>query len=270
MIREKIAKAAIYSADKKRTLLNLEETMVDLFANPSNQRLHDRFDFDAKLAELTLADFGRCTVADLSYGGLGAIIDDSKAKVDQSKRLEGVINVLGIEWRVSLEPVYLAEGKLGCRFVHSDESGLLKLREIIEPLRIGQSAFELNKQKLKAEFHGKQWRVFHGDGPVLIHLKHTDETCSELAELSMTMRPYNYSIIEYKDGKVFMGGMQEFTAGLKSASMAVDPAVRPQEIFRTAYMILGSIPDEKAQENLAPVLNSLLPLIPGVKAKIKG
>jgi hypothetical protein len=129
---------------------------------------------------------------------------------------------------------------------------LIKLREVLEPLKTGESLRQTDPKMLNEKYATGNWFIYRGYGPTDFSVR-LDEGNQSLVELIVTMRTLDtYSELSFTDGAWRTAKSAAKTSiGRASVQMLRDRELDPSVIRQTTHTLLGfDHPDDNHPLNL--------------------
>jgi hypothetical protein len=215
-------------------------------------------------------DQSSARLLDISYGGMKIAFSKSQAQEFASTTPEQIYTCIiclpNQRIPVRLRIVYFSTSRLqaGCSLEHADSETLILLREILEPLKTGESLRQTDPKILNEKYANGNWFIYRGYGPTDFSVR-LDKGHRSLVELIVTMRTLDtYSELSYVDGAWLTGKSAAKTSiGRASVQMLRDRELDPSVIRQTTNTLLGfDHPDDNHPLNL--VYRELAPLSAGL------
>jgi hypothetical protein len=195
---------------------------------------------------------------DISYGGMKITLSKSDTQKFAATTPEQIYSCLiclpDQKIPARLRIVYCSTSRLqaGCSFEHANNDTLIQLREVLEPLKTGESLRQTDPKMLNEKYASGNWFIYRGYGPTDFSVR-LDEGHRNLVELIVTMRTLDtYSELSFVDGAWRTAKSAAKTSiGRASVQMLRDRELDPSVIRQTAQTLLGfDHPDDNHPLNL--------------------
>jgi hypothetical protein len=223
----------------------------------TDKRSHSRFALNRHAECFVMAGSGKnplpvdmdqqfARLIDISYGGMKLALSKSESQKFSATTPEQIYTCLiclpDQKIHASLRIVYCSASGLqaGCSFEHANNDTLIQLREILEPLKTGESLRQTDPKMLNEKYASGDWFIYRGYGPTDFSVR-LDVGHRSLAELIVTMRTLDtYSELSFVDGAWRTAKSASKTSiGRASVQMLRDRELDPSVIRQTAYTLLG-------------------------------
>ena len=183
---------------------------------------------------------------DISYGGMKLALSISESQKFAATTPEQIYSCLiclpDQKIAANLRIIYCSASRqqAGCSFEHADNNTLIQLREILEPLKTGESLRQTDPRMLNEKYASGNWFIYRGYGPTDFSVR-LDEGHRSLVELIVTMRTLEtYSELSFVDGAWRTAKSAAKTSiGRASVQMLRDRELDPSVIRQTAHTLLG-------------------------------
>ena len=268
---------AFYEKINESVTKSAHLTVIPIYSEPplnspghqkSERRRHERFHLLSGLASGPLVSLkteggAHLPVLNWSYGGLQVAV--SRASQTNISHLDGQKSVHGtlqlavaseLSQAIEMNVVLITENTMSCAFVHDTPDALLFMRPWMECLRRGSAVTELTAGAIKPELAAAGWKIWRGEGPLTLSVRHSDQPRhSERSEESSPIPPdwllvfpvgEAYAEVGSTDGKLFSRKSIDndgMTSSRMQATNANDLALLNLALMYLAGCAAGGVPE---------------------------